>query len=240
VRILVTRPRADAERTARRLRRLGHQPLIAPLIEIHPNPTVELGEGAPDALLVTSANALRAMERHPGRTALLGVSLLAVGERTAALARRHGFRAVTAAGGDADSLLALARTRLSGGMRVLHLAGRDLARDLTPDLAGMGVVVTLLEVYRAEPVARLPAVARDALAQGTLDAVLHLSPRSARLFVERVREEDLVPSAMRIRHLCLSPRVAAALAPLGAADVLVAGQPREAELIALVSSAGSS
>ena len=56
MRILLTRPKADAERTAARLAALGHQTVISPVIEI-----VATGSALPgvffDAMIATSRHA---------------------------------------------------------------------------------------------------------------------------------------------------------------------------------------
>src|ERR1700704_1777136 len=91
VRLLVTRPEPDAERTAAALRSRGHQVEIAALLRIESIPDAELGPGPWSALVVTSANALRALESHPRRAELLGARVFAVGRSTAAAARAAGF-----------------------------------------------------------------------------------------------------------------------------------------------------
>ncbi len=236
MRVLVTRPKTEAERTARLLKRLGYEALVAPLLTIIPNPPERLIRDAmPDALLITSGNALRAIAGHPDHARLVRIPVLAVGSRTARMAERQGFRNVREAGGDAQSLLRLAANCLTAGMRALHLSGHDLARDLAPCLAERGVTVDRIEVYRAEAVKRLRPAARNALRHGAIDAVLHFSPRSARLFADHIKAEGLVEQMRPLRHLCLSQNVAQALEPLDPEDVLIAERPCEATLLALLS-----
>jgi uroporphyrinogen-III synthase len=62
--------------------------------------------------------------------------------------------------------------------------------------------------------------------------VLHLSRRSAELFVEGARASGVAGPAEDVRHLCLSAQVAEPLA--GASRVTVAARPEEAALIALL------
>ena len=64
------------------------------------------------AVIVTSANALRGIEAHLAGSRLLKLPLFAVGEHTAAAARRAGFDNVIAAEGDA---IRLARCRARRG-----------------------------------------------------------------------------------------------------------------------------
>jgi len=57
VRLLLTRPQHDAERTAAALSRQGHQVEIAPLMHIEPLTGAALGTGPWSGLIFTSANA---------------------------------------------------------------------------------------------------------------------------------------------------------------------------------------
>ncbi len=72
MRILLTRPQADAERTAAALRARGHEVIVAPLLDIEIVSDAELGGGPWAAILVTSANAVRAIAGHRRRDALRG------------------------------------------------------------------------------------------------------------------------------------------------------------------------
>ena len=67
MRVLVTRPLPDGERTAKALRAKGHEVLLVPLMQVRPVPAVVAGNWS--AVIITSANALRALSalRFPTR-----------------------------------------------------------------------------------------------------------------------------------------------------------------------------
>src|ERR1043166_9092920 len=97
MRLLITRPEADAARTAQALRASGHEVLAAPLLRIEP---VDADFGASfDAVLFTSANAARALMSHPRRRELTQCACLTVGDRSAHAARAAGFARVESADG---------------------------------------------------------------------------------------------------------------------------------------------
>src|SRR4051795_105075 len=90
VRLLVTRPEPDNEHSADVLRAQGHVVLLAPALRVeHLAP--DLGTGPWSALALTSANAARAIARHPCRAELIPLPVYVVGQRTAAIARAAGF-----------------------------------------------------------------------------------------------------------------------------------------------------
>src|SRR4051812_38556786 len=101
MKILLTRPREDAEETARLLAAQGHEPLVAPLLatNFHDGPPLSLA--GIQAVLATSANGVRALA---GRTQERQVPLFAVGPQTAQAATDAGFTQVRNADGNAERL----------------------------------------------------------------------------------------------------------------------------------------
>ena len=91
----------------------------------------EFPNGPYGAVVMTSANAARAIARHPQRDQLTALPAFTVGRHTAEAARAAGFGDVRSADGDKNDLVALLRDRLGGGrMPLLYLAGEDRAGDL--------------------------------------------------------------------------------------------------------------
>jgi uroporphyrinogen-III synthase len=233
VRLLVTRPEPDGERTAAALRVRGHEATLAPLLRIEP---VEfaLPEKSWSAVVMTSANAARAVASHPRREMLTELEAFTVGRHTAEAAHAAGFRTVHSSEGDKDDLADLLRARVgerSGPL--LYLAGEDRAGDL----AIRGVPMMTVVAYRAVKVERFAPAVATALAQGALDGVLHFSARTAQAYLdcaarERLRERALVPV-----HFCLSRQVAQPLVVAGATTIRVAPQPDEAAMIDLIGTA---
>ncbi len=92
MRLLVTRPEPDAERTAAALRARGHSVVIAPLLRIEPLADAAIGAGPWAAVLVTSANIAHAIAGHAKRADLTHLPVFAVGERSAHAMRIAGLR----------------------------------------------------------------------------------------------------------------------------------------------------
>jgi uroporphyrinogen-III synthase len=226
MRVVVTRPQADSERTAAALEALGHEVLVAPLMRIEPV-AVDLA-GTWSAIVITSANALQAAPATADKT----LPVFVVGDRSAEAAWRAGFSEVSSANGDIKDLVRLVAARAVGAKApLLYLAGEDRAGDLVAQLAAHGIDAEMKIVYRT--VAEVfPLVLAAALEAGDVDAVLHFSRRSAELFVEGARASGVAGPAEDVRHLCLSAQVAEPLA--GASRVAIAARPEEGALIALL------
>lgn len=231
MRLLVTRPEEGGERSVAVLRARGHEVLLAPLLRIEAIADADLGAPPWAAILLSSANAARAIASHPRIGELTALPALAVGLNTAEAARAAGFTDVQSADGDAQDLIRVAATRFAGSRApLLYLAGEERARDLAGDLAGL--VVRTVVVYRAVKIANLPPALQTALASDRLDGVLHYSLRTAEAYVACTRSAGLLDKALAPIHYCLSPRVAGALAD--APNIRIAARPEEAALLDLV------
>jgi uroporphyrinogen-III synthase len=231
MRVLVTRPRPEGERTAAALRVKGHDVMLTPLMQVRPIPAVVSGNWS--AVIVTSANALRVLTAAQ-LAPLLHLPLYAVGERSAEAARNAGFRDVHSAQGDAAALVRLIDERYANESAPhLYLAGVDRAADIAGALAGKGIKVTTVEVYRTMTTGYPPEL-MTAIEQDRLAAALHFSRRSADNFVIGAKAAGLAAKALALKQLCLSAQVAEPLRLAGAEDVVIARRPDEASLLALL------
>jgi uroporphyrinogen-III synthase len=231
VAVLVTRPQSDNEATAAALRAKGLDVLLAPMLRFEPVAFHDDADARYGAVIVSSANAIRAIEAHlTGR--LLALPLFAVGERTAEAARHAGFQKIAVAAGNAEALrdLIVASVRaktLKKASTLLYLAGADLAGDLAGELGQQGFSVVTHTTYRMIPVLSLPQEVCDAFAANRIEAVLHYSRRSARAFVDAVRAAGVEISALAIPQCCISDTVASVVRDVGATQVMAARAPDE-------------
>jgi uroporphyrinogen-III synthase len=236
VRLLLTRPEPDAQRTAAALRAQGHDVVAAPLLRIEPAVDAQIGEGPWAAVLITSANAAHAIAAHARVTLLRALPVFAVGWRSAEAMAASGFADVTSADGNVSDLARLVAARMQPAGRLLYLVGEDRSGDLAGDLRARGFAVETVIIYRAIAATSLPPAAAEALASG-IDGVLHFSRRSAQVFVDAARAAGVLESALQAAHFCLSAPIAEPLAQAGAADIRVAERPNETVLIALIAAA---
>jgi len=232
MRLLITRPGADADRTAQVLRARGHDAVVVPVLQLNIIADAALAAGPFAAVAMTSANAVRAIAQHPGRAALLELPVFTVGRHTAAAAQAAGFASVTSADGGLPELTHLIAARVPGG-RLLYLAAEDRSGDLAAALAPHGIAADTAVVYR---MATNPRLAQDlgAALDARPDGALHYSRRSAQTFLVGAGTAGRLDAALRLSHYCLSAEVAAPLRAAGATAVKVAPRPEEAALLGLL------
>lgn len=209
---LILRPEPGNAATAARVEAAGLPAIRLPLFAVTALPWSPPPSRDHDALLLTSANAVR--HAGAGLDTLRTLPVVAVGAGTAAAARARGLDVVAVGSGDAAEALALARA--NGFAHVLRLAGRDRM-----PLAG----ITDVPVYASEPIS--PPAGRLALAVDSV-ALLH-SARAARHFATLIDLAGLPRAAIRL--VALSPAVATA-AGTGWGTIATAADPTDDMLLA--------
>ncbi|WP_242008347.1 uroporphyrinogen-III synthase [Sphingomonas ginsenosidivorax] len=210
--VVVLRPAPSDAATANRLRAAGLSVRQLPFFAAAPVAWTAPAPTAFDALLVTSANAVR--HGGPGLEALKGLPVVAVGAATAAAARAAGF--MIAKTGESDAAAAVALAREAGFARLLHLAGQDRAPT--------GEGVTAVTVYASDPA---PVGEADVRALSGCVVLLH-STRAAQMLAARVFETERAAIAL----VALSPAVGAA-AGEGWESVDIAAEPSDDALVPL-------
>ena len=178
-RLIVLRPEPGAGATVERARQRGLEASATPLFEIRPVPWDVPDVRAFDALLLTSANAVRCA--GPGLERLRALPVHAVGEATARAASEAGLTVASIGSGGADALLATIDPRA----KLLHLCGEhrrrpaDARRPITPVVA-----------YRSKPLDPPPDFAE---AQGSV--VLVHSPRAGQRLAELIADRATIAIA---------------------------------------------
>jgi uroporphyrinogen-III synthase len=211
MRILVVRPQPGADATAARLEALGHKAITHPLL-ITRAAAWSMPAAAPDAVILTSAAAVR--HAGPNADALKLLPAHAVGAATATAARAAGWTDVHTGPGTVQALIAT----LTAG-QYLHLAGAEV----TPVNVPPTISLTRITVYETplQPLPALPA----------MDAVLLHSPRTAAHFAAEWDRLGGQRHAVRL-YAISAPSLAAAGS--GWRQALAAPEPSEAALLAML------
>ena len=213
-RLIIVRPEPGASATAEAAAGMAIEVVKMPLFEVEPVAWTAPDPAEFDALLITSANAVR----HGGAQLdkLLALPALCIGEASATAGRERGFQIETVGRTDVEALL----SQLPTDLRLLHLCGEH-RRDTS--WASQSIVA--LPVYSSR---EIPAPGRLAAMEGSVVAV-H-SPRAASV-VARVTDE----SAVRRDRVALAAisDAAARAAGTGWARVEIADSPTDARLLAI-------
>jgi uroporphyrinogen-III synthase len=226
--ILITRPEPGASETASRLIAAGLHPVVAPFLSVHLYPASLPPSDRVQAVIVASGNAVAALPE-----AYRHLTLLAVGDATAARAVHAGFTSVQSADGDATDLAALAARWLNPAAGPLLLAsGQGQSQTLASDLRRHGFRVHRRAVYTTTRARHFPAAASEAIRDG-LRAVMFFSAETARAFV-RLLPTALVPALAGVDALTIGAAAAEAVRHLPWRNVRVAVRPTQDGVLALL------
>ncbi|MEL7487791.1 MAG: uroporphyrinogen-III synthase, partial [Pseudomonadota bacterium] len=230
VRVIITRPEPDASAFAGLARARGLIPVLSPAMEIViDRKTLDLSTAG--ALAFTSANGVRAFAANCDRRDL---PVYAVGAMTAAAARERGFSRIETASGDVMALADLISEQ-DEPPRILHVAGKSRAGDLSALLAERGVAASRSVLYRADAVT---APSADAMAMINAHSgdrwVALFSPRTAGIFLDQLRHIGASEKVRSLHAACLSDAVAARLDAAPFASISVAASTDSAAVLDVI------
>lgn len=230
--ILITRALEDAASLAALLDDKGIETLIDPMLQIDFVSGPQLDVFDVQALLMTSANGVRAFtKRNPERQ----IAVYAVGDATMREATAQGFTRVQSASGDVKGLAALVieRTKPAAGT-FLHVAGTEVAGDLGAALTSAGYRYRREVLYQATAALQLSAETRAALEAGHLTGVALYSPRTAIIFCQCLQHARRDRQMTKVTAFCLSPAVADALSEINWQAIKIAEKPTQLSLLEIV------
>jgi uroporphyrinogen-III synthase len=213
--VIIVRPEPGAHATAARAAALGLEARTVPLFVIEPVPWAVPDPADFDALLLSSANAVR--HAGPELAALASLPCYAVGAATAAAASEAGLTVVAHGQGGAQALVDAMTS--SGYRAILWLTGEERT-----EISGGAARVTPLVCYRAAEIAQPPGWAEAIVLSAVL--LLH-SDRAAR------RAALLAgPARKHLIALAISETVAAA-AGAGWEQSCAAPRPTDTDMLAM-------
>lgn len=235
MRLIVTRPAEDAERQARALAALGHEPLIHSLLTIDYPPLAPISLTGVQALIATSRNALRGLERNEAFATARRLMLFCVADKTADYAREAGFTRVMHGAGTAKDLVPLITTTMhpeDGAL--LYLSGEHLAFDLETPLRKAGFAIPRIIAYQAREADQEAAFELAGAIRQGVDGVVLMSARTGAVFVRLIKRLKLEGEVRAITCYCYSDAIAEALSEIEGLTIAVSSLPTEEDMIALI------
>ncbi|MDV7340860.1 uroporphyrinogen-III synthase [Terasakiella sp. A23] len=238
MRLLVTRPKEDADPLVKILKSKGHEAVTFPLLTIKgeadgAKALADLKVADIQAILVTSANGVRHLASADKRRSF---KILAVGDASAKAASEAGFKSVESATGDVEALAKLAKEKCDPKKgKLIHVAGSRIAGDLKGLLEKDGFEYVRVVLYSADKTTDLSLTLKKDISAGTINGVLLYSPRTATAFVELAEKAKIKSSLKNLSAFCLSKAVADKLKDAGFKEIITAKTPDQDALVACLS-----
>lgn len=211
--VIVTRPEPGNAATVERARAAGLDAFAMPLFAAVPLDWSVPDAGEYDALLLTSAQAVRLA--GPGLDRLASLPVHAVGAASAAAAEAAGLRVAATGTRDAQALIDAMTS--SGKPRILWLCGRERS-----DFDARGARLDALPCYAVDPVA--PPAGWDRLTGNAAVILAHSARGAARIATLTEGRRG------RLSLVAIGPAVAEA-AGEGWAAVTVTDGPEDAAMV---------
>jgi len=242
-RILITRPRAQADPFAVKLRSAGFEPIFFPVIEIRPiedNPALERALAkleCYDWVVFTSVNAVEVVFDNPGmpkRDQGIGVRVAAIGPKTAEALQARGVTPDFVP----DEYVAESILPGLGDLRGkwILLPRAEIARKALPEaIAEAGGIPHEIAVYQTLPVRPDPA-GLAALRSG-VEIVTLTSPSTVQNFAVIARQNGLDPLRLPGNPVfaCIGPITEEAARGEGLENIVVAREYTTEGLIDVIS-----
>ena len=215
-RVLVTRAAHQAGKLSEGLRALGAEPIEVPVLEIRPPD--DLGPldqslrklDQYDWLILTSANTVRALSQRAlelgvGLDQPAGMKVAAIGDSTAAAARKTGFRVTFV------PELYVAESLVAGLLEGVQFQTVGLRMLL---VRGAGITVDVVDAYQNVLPEAAPEQLRQALAAG-IDAATFTSSSSATHLAEAARAAGIGWPLAGVAAVSIGPITSETLRGLG-------------------------
>jgi uroporphyrinogen-III synthase len=235
MKLIITRPAEDARRQAAPFEALGHEVVIRPLMEVvFPRLTPLRLQGV-QGLIATSRNALRGLAGNGSFEASKRLPIYCVGEATASFARELGFVHVVAGQGAAKDLIPLitySSTPDAGAL--LYITGQHLAFDMEKPLKASGFAVPRVIIYEAREADKSVLAAFAEALRAGVDGIILMSPRTATICVNTIKQFKLEREAATATCYCYSSAVARPLREIDGMTIAIACRPTEADLMELI------
>ena len=205
--ILITRPLIDSEDLMGKLFSLGHKIIHVPTLKISSIKKEFIDISQYDALIFTSANAVRNLKvLNKDKNKLC----FCVGSITEKIARQLGYQNTLSAGGTVNALknLIINSEQINEKSRLAYFCGDNVAYDLDLDLKKEGLKIVKIVNYTSKKITDLNDQNKKIISNHSPDIIFVYSLRSGESFIEITRNHSLYPLMTGSKVMCISEKVA--------------------------------
>ena len=205
--ILITRPLIDSEDLMGKLFSLGHKIIHIPTLKISPSKTESVDLNEYDAIIFTSANAIRNLTVINEEKSKL---CFCVGSITEKIARQSGYHNTISAGGTVNALknLIINSDQINEKSKIAYFCGDNVAYDLDLELKKEGLKIRKIINYTSEKITDLNDQNKKIITSHSPDIIFVYSLRSGESFIEITRNHSLYPLMTGSKVMCISDKIA--------------------------------
>lgn len=232
MRFLLIRPIEESLTLAQKLESLGHFSITDPVLTIEAEPPSMFDLKRYQALVFTSAVAVRIFVKQYG---VVDLPIYTVGQKTALTAEKLGFKDTHSGGGDVNKLAQLIKSTADASHGpLLYLSAAEIAQDLNQLLKASDYQLDRTILYRAKAKTTFEELTIKALKERKIDYIPFYSSRSALIFKDILNKTNKAEYLDQITALCLSSNIEKNINDLPWKRTLTATKPNETELFNLI------
>ena len=186
---------------------LGHKIIHIPTLKISPSKAESVDLNEYDAIIFTSANAIRNLEVINEEKSKL---CFCVGSITEKIARQSGYHNTISAGGTVNALknLIINSNQINEKSKIAYFCGDNVAYDLDLELKKEGLKISKIINYTSEKITDLNDQNKKIIASHSPDIIFVYSLRSGESFIEITRNHSLYPLMTGSKVMCISDKIA--------------------------------
>ena len=205
--ILITRPLIDSEDLMGKLFSLGHKIIHIPTLKILPIESEPVDLNKFDAVIFTSANAIRNLKVINKEKNKL---CFCVGSITEKIARQSGYLNTLSAGGTVNALknLIINSNKINEKSKIAYFCGDNVAYDLDLELKKEGLKINKIINYKSVKITDLNDQNKKIISSHSPDIIFVYSLRSGESFIEITRNHSLYPLMTGSKVMCISEKIA--------------------------------
>lgn len=211
--ILVTRPKIDFLELSPLLQEKGYRVLFSPVfkVDLHSRHTSPPLPEKVHAIIFTSANGVRGFcQKITQKKCPHYQKIFTVGDKTAEIAKQHGFSFIENAKGNVHALIEhiLKKTQKKQGL-IIHSTSKNNDGQLGNALKKKGFDYLAFHSYDTTEIKKIPKNCLKEIHDGKVYATVLYSPRSACAFMNLcTRHQKEINGVRNMRFYCLSYAVA--------------------------------
>ena len=204
--IVLTRPLIDTENLMSKLLTMGHQIIHLPTLKISEIKTDDIDLSRFDALIFTSANAVRFFRYKNANKEII---CFCVGLITEKKIRGHGFKNTISADGNVNALknLIINSQALNKKSKIAYICGDNITTDLDEELSKENLIVKKIMNYKSEKISTLNEKNIDILKKFTPNLIFIYSLRSAESLTDIIRKYSLEGMMTQCTLMCISGKI---------------------------------
>ena len=186
---------------------LGHKIIHIPTLKISPTKIGSVDINQYDALIFTSANAIRNLKVVSEEKSKL---CFCVGSITEKIARQSGYHNTISAGGTVNALknLIINSNQINEKSKIAYFCGDNVAYDLDLELKKEGLKISKIINYTSEKITDLNDQNKKIITSHSPDIIFVYSLRSGESFIEITRNHSLYPLMTGSKVMCISDKIA--------------------------------